>query len=146
MGEAVPALLLVATEARLEGFPLTLEIPSVQINISARHGHLSPGTQEKITDKVESIRRLFDRITAMHVIVDLEHRDEPSVELKILAEHHDEFVATVKADNVLAALDGVIDKVEAQVRKFKERLKEHKATGHKHLEPPLPEPVADDEE
>lgn len=109
----------------------------MQINISARHGHLSPGTQEKISDKVESIRRLFDKITSMQVIVDLEHRDEPSVELKILAEHHDEFVATVRAESIQTALDGVIDKVEAQVRKFKERLKEHKATSHKHLEPPL---------
>jgi putative sigma-54 modulation protein len=114
-------------------------VASVQINISARHGHLSPGTQDKISEKVESIRRLFDRITAIHVVVDLEHRDEPGVEIKILAEHHDEFIASDKAENVLTALDGVIDKVEAQVRKFKERLKEHKATGHKHIEPPVPE-------
>jgi putative sigma-54 modulation protein len=116
----------------------------VQINISARHGHLSPGTQEKITDKVESIRRLFDRITAIHVIVDLEHRDEPSVEIKILAEHHDEFIATAKAENVVTALDKVIDKAEAQVRKFKERLKDHKAVGHKHLEPPVAETTSDE--
>lgn len=114
----------------------------MQINISARHGHLSPGTQERISGKVESIRRLFDKITSIQVVVDLEHRDEPSVELKILADHHDEFVATVRANSVLAALDGVIDKVEAQVRKFKDRLKEHKATSHKHLEPPL-EPAED---
>ena len=116
----------------------------MQINISARHGHLSPGTQEKISDKVESIRRLYDRITAIQVVVDLEHRDEPSVEIKILAEHHDEFIATVKAENVLTALDGVIDKVEAQVRKYKERLKDHKATGHKHLEPPVAETTSDE--
>jgi putative sigma-54 modulation protein len=109
----------------------------VQINISARHGHLSPGTQEKISAKVEAITRLFDKITSIQVVVDLEHREEPSVELKILADHHDEFVATVKAESIQAALDGVIDKVEAQVRKFKERLKEHKATSHKHLEPPV---------
>lgn len=116
----------------------------MQINISARHGHLSPGTQEKISDKVESIRRLFDRITAIQVVVDLEHRDEPSVEIKILAEHHDEFIATAKAENVVTALDLVIDKAEAQVRKFKERLKDHKAVGHKHLEPPVAETTSDE--
>ncbi len=121
-----------------------METSSVQINISARHGHLSPGTQERISEKVESIRRLFDRITAIQVVVDLEHRDEPSVEIKVLAEHHDEFIATAKAESVHAALDGVIDKVEAQVRKFKEKLKDHKATGHKHLEPLAGEAAADD--
>jgi ribosome hibernation promoting factor len=111
----------------------------LQINISARHGHLSPGIQEKITEKVEGIRRFLDRITAIQVTVDLEHRDAPTLELCVDAEHHDDFVATVQADTVLAALDGCIEKVEQQLRKFKERLKEHKATGHKHLEPPADE-------
>jgi putative sigma-54 modulation protein len=108
----------------------------VQINISARHGHLGPGTQEKIKEKVEGIRRFFDRMTAIQVTVDLEHRDQPKLELCVSAEHHDDFVATVQADTVLAALDGAIDKVEQQLRKFKERLKEHRATAHKHIEPP----------
>jgi putative sigma-54 modulation protein len=112
------------------------ESASVQINISARHGHLSPGTQEKITEKVEGLRRFFNRVTSLNVTVDLEHRENPSVEIRVSAEHHDEFVATESADTVLAALDGVMEKVEVQLRKFKEKLKEHRATGHKHLEPP----------
>jgi putative sigma-54 modulation protein len=110
----------------------------VQINISARHGHLSPGTQDKITEKVEGLRRFFDRMTSLNVTVDLEHREQPTVEVRISAEHHDEFVASETADTVLAALDGVIEKAEAQLRKFKEKLKEHRATAHKHLEPPSP--------
>jgi putative sigma-54 modulation protein len=118
--------------------PHTLGACSVQITISARHGHLSPSTQAKVTEKVESVRKFFDRITSIQVTVDLEHRERPSVEVRISAEHHDEFVAVDQADTVLAAVDGVVDKVETQLRKFKERLKEHRATGHKHLEPPLP--------
>jgi putative sigma-54 modulation protein len=111
----------------------------VQITISARHGHLATATQERITEKVEAVRKFFDRITAIGVTVDLEHRDRPSVELRVRAEHHDEFVALQQADNVFAALDGAIDKIENQLRRFKERLKEHRATGHKHLEPPVEE-------
>ena len=112
------------------------EFSPVQINISARHGHLSPATQEKIHEKVEGVRRFFDRIQAIRVTVDLEHRDAPTLELCVDAEHHDDFVAAVQADTVLAALDGAIEKIEQQLRKFKERLKEHRATSHKHLEPP----------
>jgi putative sigma-54 modulation protein len=111
----------------------------VQINISARHGHLSPATQERIHEKVEGIRRFFDRVSAIQVTVSLEHRDAPVLELCISAEHHEDFVATEQADTVLAALDGAIEKVEQQLRKFKERLKEHRATPHKHLEPPTVE-------
>jgi len=108
----------------------------VQISISGRHGHLSPATQDKITEKVEVVRKFFDRMTAIGVTVDLEHRDRPSVELRVRAEHHDEFVAVDEADTVFAALDGAIEKMENQLRRFKERLKEHRATGHKHMEPP----------
>ena len=109
----------------------------MQITISARHGHLSPNTQEKITEKVEAIRKFFDRMTSIQVTVDLEHRERTSVEVKVSAEHHEEFVAVVQADSVLAAVDGVVDKIEQQLRKSKEKLKEHRATGHKHLEPPV---------
>ena len=111
----------------------------MQINITARHGHLSPATQDKITEKVEPLRKFYDRMTAINVVVDLEHRDEPSVEMRITAEHHDEFVAVAKADNALAALDVVIEKIEQQLRKNKEKLKEHRATGHKHLDVPVNE-------
>ena len=108
----------------------------MQINISARHGHLSPGTQEKITDKVDNVRKFFDRITAIHVTVDLEHREKPTVEICVDAEGHDEFVAVDTADTVLTALDGVVEKIESQLRRYKEKLKEHRAISHKHMEPP----------
>lgn len=111
----------------------------MQINISARHGHLSTPTQDKITEKVEPLRKFFDRMTAMHVVVDLEHRESPTVELRISAEHHEDFVAIDKADNALAALDSVVEKIEQQLRKHKDKLKEHRATGHKHLDVPASE-------
>jgi putative sigma-54 modulation protein len=110
----------------------------VQTTIAARHGELRAATQEKILSKVEGLRRFFDRMTAIAVTVDLEHQDRPSVEIRVRAEHHDEFVAIAEAENLLAALDGAVDKLENQLRRFKERLKEHRATGHKHVEPPVP--------
>lgn len=108
----------------------------MQTTISARHGHVSPATQAKITEKVEPLRKFFDRVTAISVTVDLEHRDRPNLELRVRAEHHDEFVAMDEAATVFAALDGAVEKMENQLRRFKERLKEHRAVGHKHQEPP----------
>lgn len=110
----------------------------MQTTISVRHGHLSQASQDRITEKVEQVRKFFDRMTSIGVTVDLEHRERPSVEVRVRAEHHDEFVAIEHADTVFAALDGAIDKMENQLRRFKERLKEHRATSHKHLEPPAP--------
>ena len=66
----------------------------MQIEISARHGDLSPQTQERITEKIQKLRRLFDRMTAIYVTADLEHREEPSVELRVSGELTEDFVAT----------------------------------------------------
>jgi len=106
----------------------------VQINISARHGHLSSATQQRISEKVERIRRYYDRVSSILVTVDLEHADQPGVELVVSAEHHEDFVATDTAESLLTALDGAVHKVEMQIRKYKEKLTDRRATGHKHLD------------
>lgn len=112
----------------------------MQINISARHGSLSPETQHKITEKVERVRKFYDRMSSILVTVDLEHRDKPKVEVVVSAEHHEDFVAHDTAETVLSALDSAIHKVEMQIRKFKEKFTEHRATGHKHIETTEKEP------
>ncbi len=105
----------------------------MQIDISARHGDLNPATQEKISEKVQKLSRIFDRLTAIHVTADLEHRESPDVELRVSAEHTDDFVATDTGE-LMAALDSVIHKIETQLRKHKEKLTNHRATGVKHLD------------
>jgi putative sigma-54 modulation protein len=106
----------------------------VQINISARHGHLSSASQQRISAKVERIRKYYDRVSAISVTVDLEHADQPGVELVVSAEHHEDFVAADSAESLLAAVDAAVHKVEMQIRKHKEKLTDRRATGHKHLD------------
>ncbi len=113
----------------------------MQINISARHGDLSSASQEKITEKVKKLTRLFDRLTAIHVTADLGNRDAPTAEIRASAEHTKDFVATASAGELMAALDGAVHKIEQQLRKHKEKLTGHKATGLKHFEAEPPTEV-----
>jgi putative sigma-54 modulation protein len=108
----------------------------VQTKISARHGHLSADAQDKIREKVEKLRRLYDRVTSIEVTVDLEHREGPSVELRVSVERTDDFVATVASTGVMAALDGAVDKVEQQLRKHKSKKRERRSQGLGKLEVP----------
>lgn len=108
----------------------------MQINISARHGELSAVTQEKISDKVQGLPKFFDRLTTIQVTVDLEHREKPTVELRVKAEHADDFIAIDSNENLLAALDSVVHKVEKQLRKHKEKVTGHRVPGHRHTETP----------
>ncbi|MBN2474943.1 MAG: ribosome-associated translation inhibitor RaiA [Pirellulales bacterium] len=96
----------------------------MQIKISTRHGHVSEETQAKITSKMEKLTRFFDRLTTIEVTVDLEHRDNPSVDLRVSAEHKHDFVATVRSGELMASVDNVIDKMEQQLRKYKERVQD----------------------
>ena len=77
----------------------------MQVNVSARHGHLKQADQQLITEKAEKVRKFYDRINAIDVTVDLEHSDHPHVEINVSAEGASDFVATAQAATVLAALD-----------------------------------------
>ena len=111
----------------------------MQISISTRHGHLSSGTQEKIEEKVEKLLRFNDRLTATEVTIDLEHVETPSVEFRVSVEKAEDFMATDEHENLMAAVDSCLHKVEQQLRKHKEKLPGHRgATGRKTIvEPPV---------
>jgi len=104
----------------------------VQIKISARHGTLSDTTQEKIREKVEKLTRFYERITAIEITADLEHRDTPVVDVRVSAEHKSDFVAREQAEELMIAVDAVIHKLEQQIRKHKERIQDrHRGPGHR---------------
>lgn len=113
----------------------------MQVKIAARHGQLSPATQGKIVEKAEKLQKYFDRVSAINVTVDLEHRDNHhdaiKVELQVSAERAEDFVATEVADELFAALDSAVHKVEQQIRKHKEKIIDgHRQPGRKTFESP----------
>ncbi|MEN6458723.1 MAG: ribosome-associated translation inhibitor RaiA [Thermoguttaceae bacterium] len=102
----------------------------MQLNISIRHGHISEATQAAVREKVEKLTRLYDRISAIEVTVDMEHRELPKVDLRVSAKKH-EFVATEQAENLLAAIDVAVERMEQQLRKHKEKVQDrHRSAGH----------------
>lgn len=110
----------------------------MRVNISTRHGHLQGETQAKIGAKLEKLNRYFDRLTSVDLTVDLEHREEPVVELQVSAEHKHDFVATHQSNDMMASVDHVLHKMEQQLRKYKEKLHDRHRGGN-HREPPVPE-------
>ncbi|MBC8355414.1 MAG: ribosome-associated translation inhibitor RaiA [Planctomycetes bacterium] len=118
----------------------------MQVIVSARHGQLSTATQEKVTEKVEKLRRFFDRITRIEVTVNLENREAPHVEVCVSAEHTSDFVASDTGE-LSASIDSVVHKLEQQLRKHKEKIQDgHRKPGRKQLEPPAVDDTADDGE
>lgn len=101
-------------------------ISRVQITVSARHGHLSPASQSKIAEKVSRLKRYFSRLTALSVTVDLENSGLPAVEIVASAERFHDMVAHEKAAQLWRSVDGAVQKLEQQLRKHKEKVRDHK--------------------
>jgi putative sigma-54 modulation protein len=97
----------------------------MQIKVSARHGHLSPASQSKITAKVSRLKRYFDRITALNVTVDLENSALPAVEIVASAEHFHDMVSHEHSGQLWRSVDGAVQKLEQQLRKHKEKIRDH---------------------
>ena len=113
----------------------------MQISIATRHGHISEATKAKVSAKVEKLSRIFERLTAIEVTVDLKDEQEPAVELIVAAEHKHDFVAREESPELMRALDGAIQKLEQQLRKYKEKIQDrHRTSGVKHQVPAEPEP------
>jgi putative sigma-54 modulation protein len=98
--------------------------PLVQIQISTRHGHLSEESQARITAKAEKLLKIFDRLTAIEVIVDLTDSNAPRVDLNVSAEHKHDFVAHHQSDSLMGSVDAVVHRLEQQLRKYKEKVVE----------------------
>jgi putative sigma-54 modulation protein len=99
----------------------------VQIKISARHGHLNEATQQFITEKAQKLVRLFDRLTMIQVTVDLQDGNK-WVEFLVQAEHKHDFVARENHNDVLAAVDLALAKLDKQLRRYKERIMDRRRT------------------
>jgi putative sigma-54 modulation protein len=98
----------------------------LQINVSARHGHLSPASQSKISAKVSRLLRYFNRVTALNVTVDLGHEGLPAVEIVASGEHMQELVSHEVSAHLWRSVDGAVQKLEQQLRKHKEKVRDHK--------------------
>jgi putative sigma-54 modulation protein len=97
----------------------------VQVAITSRHGTLSPSANDHIARKAEKLLTFFDRITAINVTVDFSN-DRINVEILVDAEHRHDLVASESGENVVAVFDAALHKMEQQLRKYKEKIQDHR--------------------
>ncbi len=117
----------------------------MQIKISARHGHLSEAHQQIIRDKAEKLLHLFQRIMMIEVLVTFKEDDDSLVEFLVSAEHKHDFVASESHKDVMTAVDLVLHKLEQQVRKYKEKIQNHRrATSPGKVAGAAPEPAEEE--
>ena len=95
----------------------------MQITITARHVSVGEEIKRYAQEKVEKLSRFYDRIQTIQVIIDHEG-DEFTVEMIVSAEARSEFVAHEAGTDTQALIDVTIDKLERQLVKHKERIRD----------------------
>ncbi len=97
----------------------------MQVAITSRHGHVTDEVQAYMSRKAEKLLTYFERVTAIQVTVDFVD-DRVSTELLVDAEHKHNFVAQVTGFEVIPTFDQTLHKMEQQIRKYKEKLQDHR--------------------
>jgi putative sigma-54 modulation protein len=95
----------------------------MQLNLTGHHVDITPALRDYVSSKLERLERHFDHVTNVHVILSVE-------KLRQMAEATIQITGnTVFADaedqDMYAAIDALIDKLDRQVCKHKEKVTDH---------------------
>lgn len=124
---------------------------NVPVKVTGRHVSITEAIKNYATTKVENLHLDYPRIIEAHVILDVEkHRHFAEVILH--CNNHITIEASHECDDMYASIDGVIDKIAQQMRKYKTKiLRNHRPRGfvkhfEEHVFAPLDEAFAEIEE
>ncbi len=108
----------------------------MNLTISGHHLELTPAIREYVHTKLERIRRHFDHVIDAAVILTVdkltekEKRQRAEITLRLRGKdvHVESF-----AEDLYAAIDTLIDKLDRQVIKYKSKVQDHQHEAIKHL-------------
>jgi putative sigma-54 modulation protein len=97
----------------------------MQLNVSGHHIEITDSLRNYVESKIQKIERHFDLVSDVSCILTVEklqHKAEATVKVN---------GGTIYADateaDMYAAIDGLADKLDRRVRKYKEKLVDHHA-------------------
>jgi len=95
----------------------------MQMNISGHHVDLTPALRAYVTEKLQRLSKHFDHLISVDVILKVEKLDQMA-EATVNAAGRTVF-ATASQSDMYAAIDALSDKLDRQVRRLKQRLRDN---------------------
>lgn len=95
----------------------------MQLNLTGHHVEITQPLRDYVTGKVERLERHFDHVIDVHVVLTVEklrHKAEGNMLVSGNSIHAD-----AVEEDMYAAIDALMDKLDRQVVKHKEKLKDH---------------------
>lgn len=104
----------------------------MQINLTGHHIEITDSLRSYVNEKMGKLERHFDKVSNTHVILSVE-KDTHKAEATVHMSGNDIFADALESD-MYASIDSLVDKLDRQVKKYKEKLKNH--LHHKPVEVP----------
>jgi putative sigma-54 modulation protein len=108
----------------------------MNLTISGHHLEVTPALRTYVTSKLDRITRHFDQVVDVKVLLSIENQTEKErrqkAECNIHVKGSDMFAESAHAD-MYAAVDELVDKLDRQVVKHKDRLQNHHHESPKRL-------------
>ena len=101
----------------------------MQVNLTGHHVDITDALRAYVDEKIAKLERHFDHVTNVHVILSIEKLNRKA-EATVHIAGADVFADSVHED-MYAAIDGLIDKLDRQVLRHKEKLKSHRGNGNR---------------
>ncbi|QFU24497.1 ribosome hibernation promoting factor [Shewanella eurypsychrophilus] len=95
----------------------------MQINLTGHHIEITTSLRQYVEEKFTKLERHFDQINNVQVILNVQKMQQKA-EAKLHLAGAEVFAASQNAD-MYAAIDSLIDKLDRQVIKHKEKLTKH---------------------
>ena len=97
----------------------------MQLNVSGHHVEVTDSLRDYVETKIGKVERHFDIVSDVHCILTVEklqHKAEATVHV-----NGGTIYADAIEEDMYAAIDGLIDKLDRRVRKHKEKRVDHHA-------------------
>ncbi|MBT0585445.1 ribosome hibernation promoting factor [Alteromonas oceanisediminis] len=95
----------------------------MQINLTGHHVDITDSLRDYVDTKFTKLERHFDHISNVHVILNVEKLNQKA-EATVHLSGAEVFASSENTD-MYAAIDSMIDKLDRQVIRHKEKLKKH---------------------
>lgn len=95
----------------------------MNLQISGHHLEVTPAIREYVSGKLERVTSHFDSVIGVNVILSVEKLKQKA-EVTVHLPGKDVFVEAIDED-LYAAVDSLVDKLDRQVQKYKQKLQDH---------------------
>ncbi len=98
------------------------------VQITGRHIEITDAMKDYAMEKVSKIERFLHRIIDINIIMDIQRLDH-RVEI-VLKTGNIKVASSASTTDMYASIDQAVDKLQAQILRYKSKLQDHHAKGH----------------